>query len=153
MAADPISLAVFNSLFSSIAEEMGAVLVRSSLSPNIRERRDLSCAVFDALPLLKSAQSVTVVWIDPQHDGEAAGDLPGADICAALARHGVKCEATQNVRPAEDIGGTLLSTVKSCGGDMLVMGCYGHSRMREFVFGGATRHILEHMTVPVLMSH
>ncbi|MGE3984059.1 MAG: hydantoinase B/oxoprolinase family protein, partial [Dehalococcoidia bacterium] len=48
MAADPISLAVFNSLFSSIAEEMGAVLVRSSLSPNIRERRDLSCAVFDA---------------------------------------------------------------------------------------------------------
>ncbi len=48
MAADPVSLAVFNSLFSSIAEEMGAVLVRSSLSPNIRERRDLSCAVFDA---------------------------------------------------------------------------------------------------------
>lgn len=48
MAADPVALSVFNSLLSSVAEEMGATLVRSSLSPNIRERRDLSCAVFDA---------------------------------------------------------------------------------------------------------
>ena len=109
--------------------------------------------MFDALPLLKKASEVIVVWINPQEDGEAAGDLPGVDICTALARHGVQCEATQNIRPSANVGATLLSTVKNNAADMLVMGCYGHSRLREFVFGGATRHVLESMTVPVLMAH
>ena len=116
-------------------------------------RRESARAVFDALPLLKKAREVIVVWVNPQEDGEAAGDLPGVDICTALARHGVKCEATQNIRPSLDVGATLLTTVKNNASDMLVMGCYGHSRLREFVFGGATRHVLENMTVPVLMSH
>lgn len=116
-------------------------------------RREAARAVFDALPLLKKADEVVVVWINPQEDGEAAGELPGIDICATLARHGVKCEANQNIRPSTDVGETLLATVKNNAADMLVMGCYGHSRMREFVFGGATRYILHHMTVPVLMAH
>ena len=116
-------------------------------------RRESARAVYDALPMLKRAEEVIVVWINPQEEGEAAGDLPGIDICTALSRHGVKCEATQNVRPSVAVGQTLLSTVKSFGGDMLVMGCYGHSRMREFVFGGATRYVLENMHVPVLMAH
>ena len=116
-------------------------------------RREAARAVFDALPLLKQAEQVTVVWVNPQDDGKAAGDLPGADICMALARHGVKCEATQNIRPAGNVGETLLSTVKVNAADLLVMGCYGHTRLRETVFGGATRHVLEHTTVPVLMSH
>ncbi len=116
-------------------------------------RREAARAVFDALPLLKAAQEVVVVWVNPQEEGEAAGELPGADICAALARHGVECEATQNIRPTANVGEALLSTVKNNAADMLVMGCYGHSRMREFVFGGATRHILHHAPVPVLMAH
>ena len=116
-------------------------------------RREAARAVFDAMPLLKQADEVIVLWVNPQNEGDAAGDLPGVDICRALARHGVKCSATQNIRPAADVGNTLLSTVKSQGGDLLVMGCYGHSRLREFVFGGATRHVLQHMDVPVLMSH
>ena len=116
-------------------------------------RRESARAVFDALPLLKKASEVIVVWINPQEDGEAAGDLPGVDICTALARHGVQCEATQNIQPSVDVGATLLSTVKNNAADMLVMGCYGHSRLREFVFGGATRHVLDSMTVPVLMAH
>lgn len=115
--------------------------------------REAARAVFDALPLLKKASQVTVVWVDPQNEGQLAGDLPGAEICAALARHGVKCEASQNIRPSASVGTTLLSTIKTNGADMLVMGCYGHSRMREFVFGGATSEILHAMTVPVLMSH
>ena len=116
-------------------------------------RREAARAVFDALPLLQQAGEVVVLWVDPQKDGEAAGDLPGVDICRALARHGVKCSTTQNVRPAPDVGTALLASVKSEGADLLVMGCYGHSRFREFVFGGATRHVLKHMDVPVLMSH
>ena len=115
--------------------------------------REAARAVFDALPLLKKAGEVIVVWINPQEDGETAGQLPGIDICTTLARHGVKCEATQNIRPSADVGETLLSTVKNNAADLLVMGCYGHSRMLEFVFGGATRHVLHHMAVPVLMAH
>jgi nucleotide-binding universal stress UspA family protein len=116
-------------------------------------RRESARAVFDALPLLKRAQAVSVLWVNPQDAGEAASELPAIDICTALARHGVRCEATQSLHPGANIGATLLTAVKTHGADMLVMGCYGHSRMREFVFGGATRHVLENMTVPVLMSH
>lgn len=116
-------------------------------------KREAARAVFDALPFLKQASEVIVLWVDPRADSDVAGDLPGIDVCQALARHGVKCEATQNMRPAVDVGDALLSAVKTNGAELLVMGCYGHSRLREFVFGGATRHVLRHMTVPVLMSH
>ena len=71
----------------------------------------------------------------------------------ALARHGVKCEAASTVAPDIDVGDALLSGLADDGTDLLVMGAYGHSRLREWVFGGATRHILGHMTVPVLLSH
>jgi nucleotide-binding universal stress UspA family protein len=116
-------------------------------------RRESTRAVFDALPLLKRAQAVSVLWVNPQDAGEAAGELPGIDICSALSRHGVRCEATQSINPSADVGATLLSTTRTHGADLLVMGCYGHSRLREFVFGGVTRHVLESMTIPILMSH
>ena len=116
-------------------------------------RREAARAVFDALPLLQQAQVVKVVWVNPQDEGGAAVDLPAGDICAALARHGVKCEAAEVVRPLASVGRTLLARAAEHGSDLLVMGCYGHSRLREFVLGGASRHVLDHMTIPVLMSH
>lgn len=116
-------------------------------------RREAVRAVFDALPLLRQAREVKVIWVDPQHDGGAASDVPAGDICVALARHGVRCEATEVVRPQESVGRTLLARAAEYRSDLLVMGCYGHSRLREFVLGGASRHVLEHMTIPVLMSH
>lgn len=116
-------------------------------------RREAARAAFDALPVLQAAEHVAVVWVNPQEEASKAGDLPGFDICTSLARHDVKCETTQNVRPSVDVGETLLEVVKAQGADLLVMGCYGHWRMRELVFGGASRHVLEHMNVPVLMSH
>jgi nucleotide-binding universal stress UspA family protein len=102
---------------------------------------------------LRRAREVKVVWVNPQRESDVAGDVPAADICTALARHGVKCEATEAVRPHANVGQTLLQQVQSQGADLLVMGCYGHSRFREFVLGGASEHVLRHMTVPVLMSH
>ena len=116
-------------------------------------RREAARAVFDALPLLQRAKEVKVIWVNPQSESELAQDLPAADICTALARHGVKCEATEAVRPHANVGQTLLMHAKDYGADLLVMGCYGHSRLREFVLGGASEHVLRHMTVPVLMSH
>lgn len=116
-------------------------------------RRESARAVFDALPLLKSADNVEVMWVNPQEDGDAAGDLPGIDICRALTRHGIKCDATQNIRPAGDVGETLLGAARANRADLLVMGCYGHSRFREFIAGGATRRVMQTMTLPVLMSH
>jgi nucleotide-binding universal stress UspA family protein len=116
-------------------------------------RREAARAVFDALPLLQRAKSVKVVWVNPQSEGEPAQDVPAADVCAALARHAVKCEATAQVKPVAGVGGTLLGLAKEHGADLLVMGCYGHTRLREFVLGGASRHVLANMPLPVLMSH
>lgn len=116
-------------------------------------RREATRAVFDALPLLKKADEVKVLWLDPRDDNQTVGDLPAADLCAALARHGVKCDEAASLLPKSSVGETLLTEATKFGWDMLVMGCYGHSRIREFILGGTSRHILTHMTVPVLMSH
>lgn len=116
-------------------------------------RREAARAVFDALPILQRAKEVKVVWINPQSEHDVAQDIPAADICAALARHGVKCQATEQIKPHASVGETLLTCAKDMRADLLVMGCYGHARLREFVFGGASRHVLAHMPLPVLMSH
>ena len=116
-------------------------------------RREATRAVFDALPLLVTADRVRVVWINPQKEPQAAGDLPSAEIAATLARHGVNCEAATATGADMSVGDVLLSGLTDDSSDLLVMGAWGHSRMRELMFGGATRKIFEHMTVPVLMSH
>ena len=111
--------------------------------------REATRAVHDALPLLQAAEQVIVLSADPEH----LGDLPGADIAQHLARHGVTVEASHTVSDKLDIGDVLLNQVSDLGADMLVMGAYGHSRLRETVLGGATRDVLRHMTVPTLLSH
>jgi nucleotide-binding universal stress UspA family protein len=112
-------------------------------------------AANDALPILKTAERVTVLWVNPDHGISQAGGEPPptADIALHLARHGVKAEASFTVSDEVDVGNTILSRAADFGSDLIVMGGYGHSRMREFILGGATRTILQHMTVPVLMSH
>ena len=116
-------------------------------------RREAARAVFDALPMLQRAKGVKVICINPQLEHEVTQGIPAADICAALARHAVKCEATEQIAPRRGVGDTLLAVAKEMGADLLVMGCYGHTRLREFVFGGASRHVLAHMPLPILMSH
>jgi nucleotide-binding universal stress UspA family protein len=116
-------------------------------------RREAARAAFDALPVLRQAKEVKVVWVNPQWEGEPLGDIPTADICLALARHGVRCEGTEQIKPHVNVGETLLACAKDTAANLLVMGCYGHARLREFVFGGASRHVLQHMPIPILMSH
>jgi nucleotide-binding universal stress UspA family protein len=116
-------------------------------------RREAARAAFDALPFLQKAEAVNVVWIDHERDNIDAKDRAGMDLCAALARHGVRCEASTRPSSRGDAGAALLATVDALDADLLVMGCYGHSRLREMILGGASRHVLQHARVPVLMSH
>lgn len=110
-------------------------------------------AVNDALPLLERAKQVKVLAVNPEGGEEGHGDIPSADIGLHLARHGIRCEAQHVSAHDVDVGDMLLSRAADQGTDLLVMGAYGHARWRELVLGGATRHILQHMTMPVLMSH
>ncbi len=115
--------------------------------------REAARAVRDAMPLLEQSQSVDLVTFRPKSSQGAHGELPGADIALHLTRHGINVDVQQLGGTDIDVGNALLSHVADRGSDLLVMGGYGHSRLREFVLGGATRTILSSMTVPVLMAH
>jgi nucleotide-binding universal stress UspA family protein len=110
-------------------------------------------AVSDALPLLGSAKAVEVAVFDPERGLVNHGEQPGADIGLYLARHGVKVTVHRQSGAGFDVGAQILSRAADTSADLIVMGAYGHSRLRELVLGGVTRTILESMTVPVLMSH
>jgi nucleotide-binding universal stress UspA family protein len=110
-------------------------------------------AVTDALPLLARAEAVKVMVFDPEKGRADHGDIPGADIALYLARHGVKVSVAQQRCGSEVVGEQILSRAADMDADLIVMGAYGHSRVRELVLGGATRTLLGSMTVPVLMSH
>jgi nucleotide-binding universal stress UspA family protein len=115
--------------------------------------REAARAVNDALPLLERAKAVSVVTINPHQRPFGHGEEPGADIGLHLARHDIKIEVQRVESRDIDIANTLLSHIANESADLLIMGAYGHSRVREFVLGGVTRTILAEMTVPVLMSH
>jgi nucleotide-binding universal stress UspA family protein len=115
--------------------------------------REAVRAVSDAMPILKQASSVLVISINPKGTPLGHGEVPGADIGAHLARHDVKVDVEGVVSGELSVGNALLSHIADRGADLLVMGAYAHSRVRELVLGGATRTILESMTVPVLMAH
>ena len=117
------------------------------------DSREAARAAFDALPLLKSADVVLVAQVDESKSSEHGRTLPRTDICKALSRHDVRCELLPVIVAANGAGAALLQAAEQRNVDLLVMGCYGHSRLRELIFGGASRHILQHMRMPVLMSH
>lgn len=106
-------------------------------------------ALSAALPLLSQASAVTLAVFNP---GEAHGQQPGADIALYLARHGVRVEVSEQ-RTSLNIGDALLSLAADQGSELIVMGGYGHTRLRELLLGGVTETILRSMTVPVLMAH
>ncbi|HEY9079890.1 universal stress protein [Magnetovibrio sp.] len=105
-------------------------------------------AMGDAMALMRQADAVEVLGVNVEE-----GDSGGQDAVAHLSRHGIKAVArTVQARDMEP-GAMMLSHAADFGADMLVMGAYGHARWRELVMGGVTQHMLEHMTIPVLMSH
>jgi nucleotide-binding universal stress UspA family protein len=108
-------------------------------------------AIADAMPLLEKARQVEIVIVanEPGKNDE----VPGADLGQHLARHGLKVEVKRLTAPDLDVANALLSYAADSDATFLVMGGYGHSRLREFILGGVTRGIFSSLTVPALLSH
>jgi nucleotide-binding universal stress UspA family protein len=113
--------------------------------------RTAARAIGDAMPFLTKAKAVDLVIVGKGKMNEK--ELTGADMGAHLARHGLKVEVKRIPASDLDVANAVLSYVADSGAEFVVMGGYGHSRLREYILGGATRGILASMTVPVLMSH
>jgi nucleotide-binding universal stress UspA family protein len=113
------------------------------------DTREAARALADSLPLLSVASEVTVLTVQ-----EGEGDsIVGEDAAHFLAAHGIKAEARRATAPGMDAGTAILNETSDIDADLIVMGAYGHSRLRETILGGTTRTILHGMTAPVLMSH
>jgi len=112
--------------------------------------REASRATTGALPLLKAAERVIVLTIDAE---KASQSDAGRQAGEWLRRHGVKAAVQHDNAAASDVGNVILSRAADSAADLIVMGIYGHSRMREFVLGGASRTLLASMTVPLLIAH
>ena len=117
--------------------------------------REAARAVAGALPVLQAAESVVTLSANPGSGArpDRHGDLPGADIARHLARHGVNVEVHRIETRDVSVADMLLNRIADESIDLLVMGAYGHARVREIWLGGVTRDVLRHMTVPVLVSH
>lgn len=110
-------------------------------------------AVHDAMDFLCDAQHVHLAVIEPLVGERQHGDEPGADMARHLARHGLEVEVVVRQAARNSIASELLLQVSESGSQMLVVGGYGHSRAREWAFGGATHGLLSQAQVPVLFSH
>ena len=116
-------------------------------------RMEAARAVGCALPMMRAAESVCIAMVDPVASALGSGDEPGADIAAYLARHGVRVTVDQLASCGHPTVEVLNQHAIDMSADLIVMGAYGHSRMRERIFGGATRGMIEGAQVPVLMVH
>ncbi len=117
--------------------------------------KEAARAAFDALPAMLATEAgrASLIWLDPPTFHSPTRDLAGAELATTLARHGVNVSVSNASSVHDSVGADLLERCKRGNADLLVMGGFGHSRIREFVLGGATDHVLRHAHIPVLMSH
>jgi nucleotide-binding universal stress UspA family protein len=113
--------------------------------------RPAARAIADAIPFLKRAKNVEIVVVTGERD--KSGEITGANMSRHLARHGVTVEIKRLAAGNVDVQAAILAHAADSGADFMVLGGFGHSRLREFILGGVTRSILASMPVPVLMSH
>lgn len=106
-------------------------------------------AIALAMPLLAAAAKVVVVSVE----GGMVGGPTGRDMTAHLQRNGIDARATTIEPGARSTGETFLAAAAEAGADLLIKGAYTRSRLRQYIFGGATEHVLKHATLPVLMAH
>jgi nucleotide-binding universal stress UspA family protein len=115
--------------------------------------REAARATFDAMPLLIRAKEVHIVCVEEANNSQTSDVSPAGAICETLGRQGIQANDVHiRLTDRSDAGEHLLAYAKKNNCDLLVMGCYGRSRLREFVLGGASRLALHRATIPVLMS-
>jgi len=116
--------------------------------------RESTRAVFDGIPLLKQYDEVLLAWGGPEPVRNAgdSSSAAGARLAKTLARHDIDARVI-DFHTSREAGEVLLERVESRGAGLLVMGAHGHTRLREFILGGATRSVLRGMKRPVLFSH
>lgn len=110
-------------------------------------------AVRDAIELMQAAEAVDVVLIDPVPTFEGHGPEPGADLATYLGRHGIATTVHRLPREGREVAGILMRAAVDFGTDLIVMGGFGHSRLRQRIFGGTTTSIIKDAAIPVLMAH
>jgi nucleotide-binding universal stress UspA family protein len=113
--------------------------------------RPAARAIADAMPFLKRAKAIEIVVVTGERD--KSGEITGTNMRRHLARHGINVEIKRMTGTGSDVPNTILSHAADSATDFMVLGGYGHSRLRELILGGVTQSILTSMTVPVLMSH
>jgi nucleotide-binding universal stress UspA family protein len=113
--------------------------------------RPAARAIGDAVPLFERAKAIEIVVVTGERD--KSGEITGANMKRHLARHGINVEIKRIAVGSADVQTAILAHAADTAADFIVMGGYGHSRLREFILGGVTRSILKSMPVPVLMSH
>lgn len=114
--------------------------------------REAARAIRDAMPLLKGAEQVLLLAIDPSRQGHAHDGADAPQLVAHLGRHGVQAAIEEVSSTGKTVTDALLACTAELGADLMVMGAYGHSRVVEFIFGGTTQELLEKTNIPVLMS-
>jgi len=114
--------------------------------------RPAARALSDAMQILETKERLDVVTVGAP--GAPGGKNAFAqDVITYLKRHGINAKLTNLSAAREGVGATILGYCSETDPDILVMGAYGHARLREELFGGVTRHILENANVPILMAH
>ncbi len=113
--------------------------------------RSAARAVGDAIPFLRKSKTIELLMVQPKEGSRR--EVEGVDMAQHLARHDLKVELARTTVPDVKVAEAILSHIADRSSDLLVMGGYGHSRLRQFILGGVTREMMESMTVPVLMSH
>lgn len=114
--------------------------------------REACRAAFDSLPILQKADEVSLLWVNPEKKPNEAGKLPGAELATALARHDVNVTA-QGLSNRKKTAAAMAEYVAANKVDLLVLGAYGHTRLREQLFGGVTEHFLKNTTCPILFAN
>lgn len=146
---------IFRSPVAALVNNTSESFAAAPKHPFIAWSGDLPAAraVHQALPFLRDAEKVTVAVFDPVMQEQPDGDNPGSDIATWLSRQGCKINVQQYPSGGKEIGDGIVERAMETGSDLIVMGAYGHSKLRETIFGGTTRTLLEQTKLPVLFAH
>jgi nucleotide-binding universal stress UspA family protein len=160
-ARDPSDLLWGPAVQIALSGHPALIVPRTWTSPDFGRRAVVAwngsaqsaAAVRKALPLLQRAEQVTVLSGTSRATFPATMRIAHLDVVAYLRHHGIAADIGESDTPDDDAGAAILKAAAAKKADLIVMGAFGHSRFREWILGGATRHVLEHMAVPLFMAH